>query len=137
MKRKLTLTLGALILCVALLNGILFYSTKLSLEYLQTQSVWGISQSVRLVDYYRQAKILAALPKDPSEAQETVDTVLQYLIKLQQTKSRYMTTKMKEELSTPPLELEGSALISELQENDLENYTRIKNLLSGDRKSVV
>ena len=131
MKRKLTLTIGALILCVTLLNGILFYSTKLSLEYLQTQSVWGISQSVRLVDYHRQTQILSALPKDPSEAQETVDTVLQYLIKLQQTKSRYMTTKMKEELSTPPQELEGSILISDLQESDLENYRRLKNLLSG------
>ena len=80
MKRKLTLTMGALILCVTLLNGILFYSTKLSLEYLQTQSVWGISQSVRLVDYHRQTQILSALPKDLYEAQETVDTVLQYRI---------------------------------------------------------
>lgn len=82
MKQKLPLYLAyfTLIAVMAVLNGILFYSSKCSVEYLQTRSVWGQSDSVRLSDDRRQKHLLTTLPEDPVKALHMVYSIRDYLL---------------------------------------------------------
>ena len=131
MKRKLYLMLGLMILCVAFLNGILFYSTKLSMEYVQSKNVWGVTQSIRLSDYRRQLYLLSELPKDPAEAENFVNKLLAYVDVKRREKAGLLSVWRNDELTETPKELEGSILLSDLQETDVNNYNRLRTLLAG------
>ena len=132
MKRKTYLLPALIILVTTLFNGILFYSTKCSVEYMQTKNVWGASQFLRLSDYRRQQKLLSQLPKDPSRAEESLDVILASLQKLSRIQSSYLSEKRKEEeLSEGREEFLSKPYVTDIQENDLSNYLRLRELLSG------
>ncbi|MBP5282722.1 MAG: hypothetical protein J6Z22_09515, partial [Lachnospiraceae bacterium] len=131
MKRKLFLFLFVIILSTLLLNGLLFYSAKLSAEYLQSKNVWGETEAIRLTDYRRQTMILASLPKDPIEAENLTQKFYTYLENQKKLKDTVLPLWRQEELMTPPDDIKENLLFTQLQEMDLTNYKRLEDLYYG------
>lgn len=124
MKTRKNLYLVMLISAVLLIvfNGILFYSTKCTGEYLQTVNVWGVSSSIRQADFNRQKQLIRNLPGDMKEAKAYVQEVLSYL-------------ENKKEKDTK--EIPDTALLMGVDDADRQNYQRIlqcinQNLSYGD-----
>lgn len=67
-KKQYYLMVSIVFSVLLLLNGILFYSTKCSGEYLQSENVWGVSQSVKASDYRKRQQIIEGLPEDTETA---------------------------------------------------------------------
>lgn len=104
---------------ILLLNGLLFYSTKCSDEYLQTVNVWGEKSSIKLADFKRQQQIMASLPQDPAAALTRIRDSLNYLNPYQ-----YLT-KEEQQKRTDTLIQYG------LKEHDYENYLRLYRCYSN------
>lgn len=117
-KKKYVLFVAIVFLFLLLLNGVLFYSAKCSGEYLQSENVWRISQSVKARDYIKQQQIIAALPKDPEQALAEVETVIRYLTE--------GSGEMNVELAKYNL-----AQGAEEREEDLANYRRVRDCIQN------
>lgn len=68
-RKQLYLLSLVLVLLITVLNGILFYTSKCSVDYLQTKNIWGQSDSVKVTDYKRQKQLLSSLPSDTVQAE--------------------------------------------------------------------
>lgn len=69
-KKQYYMTVGAVFVVMLLLNGVLFYSSKCSGEYLQSENVWGVSQYVKASDYSKRRLLIEELPENPEQAME-------------------------------------------------------------------
>lgn len=69
-KKQYYMAVGAVFVVMLLLNGVLFYSSKCSGEYLQSENVWGVSQYVKASDYSKRRLLIEELPENPEQAME-------------------------------------------------------------------
>ncbi len=135
-KRQYYLVIGIAFPVLLLLNGILFYSAKCSGEYLQSENVWGVSQSVKASDYIRRQQIIDSLPEEPEKALEAVDAIIPYLKdeKEKAEKSELMKyyetlfeiTPKEEQEALPPDLIPDSIVLMGLKTSDIENYLQVQ-----------
>ncbi len=141
MKRKRHFYLWVLpvLLVLTALNGALFYSAKCNGEYLQSRSVWGMPQSVKVGDFVRREQIINGLSEDPEAAGTALDEIIEYLEFNERVKNndyeRYVAMlqgKPYEDTTVPP---EDNALIPEtmivlgIEAEDIQNYKEVRALV--------
>lgn len=117
-KKKYVLFVAIMVLFLLLINGVLFYSAKCSGEYLQSENIWGISQSVKASNYIKQQQIIGALPEDPKKALAEVETVIRFL------------KEGREETDEDVIKY-NLAQGTEERKEDLENYRRVWNCIQN------
>lgn len=134
-KHYLPFASGVLLLLLVL-NGILFYSTKCAGEYLQSENVWGISESVRVENYIRQQEIIRNLPEDPEKTLVALDAILHYLEETER-KAKVESGEWgpwrlvkvdEEEEKANYLRIPNSIIRMGLHTEDMENYKRIRSV---------
>ena len=140
-KRQFYFFLALLFPVVLFLNGVLFYSMKCTGEYMQSENVWGMKQSIRVGDYKRQKQIIGNLPEDADAAVAAVDEIITYLEKseIQQNDVyvKYMEALLGRPWGETIIEPEENELIPDAMvtmgifSSDLENYRQVKECVDG------
>lgn len=118
-------------LLLAGLNGILFYSTQCSGEYLQSKNVWGEQSSIKAKDYIKQKQIINKLPDDQEEALETVDAIIAYYEKVKNKKPTYYSSTNQENEMEEEKRLEEYIAAGGVENLDIENYKRVQKCLQN------
>ena len=140
-KRQFYFFLALLFPVMLFLNGVLFYSMKCTGEYMQSENVWGVKQSIRVGDYARQRQIIGNLPEDAEAAVTAVDEIITYLelsdAKVNDVYAKYMEALLGHPWLPVPTDPEDNELIPEamvtmgISSADLENYMRVKECLDN------
>ncbi len=140
-KRQFYFFLALLFPVMLLLNGVLFYSMKCTGEYMQSENVWGMKQSIRVGDYKRQKQIIGNLPEDAKAAVAAVDEIITYLEKseIQQNDVyvKYMEALLRRPWGVTVTEPEENELIPEAMVSmgifsaDIENYRQVKECVDN------
>lgn len=140
-KRQFYFFLALLLPVMLFLNGVLFYSMKCTGEYMQSENVWGVKQSIRVGDYARQKQIISNLPEDAGEAVMAVDEIITYLelsdAKVNDVYAKYMEALLGRPWLPVPTEPEENELIPEamvtmgISSTDMENYKKVKECVEN------
>ncbi len=140
-KRQFYFFLALLFPVMLLLNGVLFYSMKCTGEYMQSENVWGMKQSIRVGDYKRQKQIIGNLPEDAEAAIAAVDEIISYLemseIKQNDVYVKYMEALLGRPWGKTITEPEENELIPDamvsmgISSADIENYRQVKECVDN------
>ncbi len=135
-KRQFYFLLALLFPVMLFLNGVLFYSMKCTGEYMQSENVWGVKQSIKVRDYERQKQILKNLPEDPEDAMTAIDEIITYLelseVKKNDVYAKYMEALLGRPWYPVPTDPEDNELIPDamvtmgISSVDMGNYERVK-----------
>ena len=140
-KRQFYFFLALLLPVMLFLNGVLFYTMKCTGEYMQSENVWGVKQSIRVGDYARQKQIIGNLPEDADAAVTAVDEIITYLElsdeKVNSVYAKYMEALLGRPWLPVPTDPEDNELIPEamvtmgISSADLENYKKVKECVEN------
>lgn len=109
----------ALLTVMLLFNAGLFYSTRCSVDYLQTKSVWNQYDSVKFSDYRRQKQLLATLPTDSEQSISAIQAIQNLLL--------LSPKKLDKELEKSPYA--GYIQSMNLTAADSQNLTAVKECI--------
>lgn len=140
-KRQFYFGLALLFPVMLFLNGILFYSMKCTGEYMQSENVWGVRQSVKVGDYARQRQILKNLPESAEDALAAIDEIITYLelseIKKNDVYAKYMEALLGKPWYPEPTNPEENELIPDamvtmgISSADMDNYERVRECVEN------
>ncbi len=140
-KRQFYFFLALLLPVMLFLNGVLFYSMKCTGEYMQSENVWGMKQSVKVGDYARQKQILKNLPEDSEAALAAIDEIITYLelseVKKNDVYAKYMEALLGHPWYPEPTNPEDNELIPDamvtmgISSADMDNYERVRECVEN------
>ncbi|MBQ8549325.1 MAG: sensor histidine kinase [Lachnospiraceae bacterium] len=143
-KRQFYFFLALLLPVMLFLNGVLFYSMKCTGEYMQSENVWGMKQSVKVGDYARQKQILKNLPEDSEAALAAIDEIITYLelseVKKNDVYAKYMEALLGHPWYPEPTDPEDNELIPDamvtmgISSADMANYERVRECVENAAK---
>ena len=140
-KRQFYFFMVILLPLMLILNGVLFYSVKCTGEYMQSENVWGVKQSIRVGDYERQKQIMKNLPEDAEAAMAAIDEIITYLelseIEKNDVYAKYMEALLGRPWYPVPTDPEENELIPDamvtmgISSADMDNYERVKECVEN------
>jgi len=140
-KKQFYFSMALLFPVMLFLNGVLFFTMKCTGEYMQSENVWGVKQSIKVGDYARQRQILKNLPEDSEAALAAIDEIITYLelsgVDKNDVYAKYMEALLGRPWYPEPTDPEENELIPKamvtmgISSVDMENYKRIRKCVEN------